>query len=144
MPAKKDTRNTLSPAKVEQIVELRLAGVPVREVAKRVGTTTRTVQNHWHKWLKATATDRADALEEAREEIVQRLSQLADDARRAFTVALNSGDNQAAARWADQERQALKELARIQGLDVANINLSGGTDNTVAFVWRDEVVRGGE
>ena len=116
----------------------------MREVAKRVGTTPLTVQRHWHKWLRATAEERAGALEEAREEIVQRLTQLADDARRAFTAALSVDDQSAAARWADQERQALKELARIQGLDIANINLSGGTDNSLSVIWRDEVVRGGE
>jgi IS30 family transposase len=134
----------LTPDEVDQIVELRLAGVPVRAVAREVNTSPKTVQRRWHQYLRASAKERAEALAETREEIVQRFTQLADSARREANAALEVGDQSGAVKWSEQERHALRELARVQGLDVATINLTGGTDNTLEVVWRDEIVSPGE
>jgi transposase-like protein len=118
-------RKRLTEDERDRIVELRLNGVPVRTVATQVGTTTKTVQATWQRWLRDTAEERSATLEAVREELIQRMTQVADDARRGHIRARADGDVTAAARWLAEERQALRELARIQGLDVQKVELSG-------------------
>lgn len=107
----------LSPDERDRIIELRLNRVPVRQVAAELGCHTRTVTRAWHSWLAETAEERAAVLELQREELIQRHERVATDARIGLQRARRDGDLAAEARFLAEDRQALREIARIQGLD---------------------------
>jgi transposase-like protein len=108
----------LTPDEKERIIELKLNRVSVRTIAEDVGTTTRTVQETWKRWLRDTSTERAAALEEARTEAVARLDRIATDARHGAIRARRDGDDGAVARYLDSEQRAIVAAAKLEGLDL--------------------------
>ncbi len=110
-------RKRLTPEERDRIVDLRLNRVSVRQTAAEVGCQTKTVQRVWHAWLAETAAERAETLELAREELIQRHQRVATDARLGAIRARRDGDLSAEARFLAEDRQALREIARLQGLD---------------------------
>jgi transposase-like protein len=104
----------LTPDEKERIVEMRLRGTPVREVAKAIPTTTRTVVSTFKEWCVERAAEFADELEPTRAATIARLERIADDARRAYDTAEKDGDR---ARFLAEERQALATLAKLSGFE---------------------------
>jgi hypothetical protein len=48
----------MTPAQIDEIIQLKADGVPVRAIAERVGCATGTVQTQWHSYLDATRAER--------------------------------------------------------------------------------------
>ena len=111
-------RKRLTPEERDQIIELKLDRVSVRNIAVMVKTSTRTVQQVWNKWLRDTAAERAAALEESRTEAIARLDRIATDARHGALRARSDGDDAAVARYLDTEQRALVAAAKLEGLDL--------------------------
>jgi transposase-like protein len=107
----------LTPDERERIVELRLNRVPVRTVATEVGCQTKTVQAVWKRWLDETSAERSASLERTREELVQRHERIATDARLGYLRARRDNDRAAEVRYLAEERNALREIARLTGAD---------------------------
>jgi transposase-like protein len=113
----------LTPDEKERIVEMRLRGTPVREVAAAIPTTTRTVVSTFKEWCVERAAEFADEVEGTRAATIARLERIADDARRAYEVAERDGDK---ARFLAEERQALSTLAKLAGFEApAKVEHSG-------------------
>lgn len=112
-----NTRRRLTPDERDRIIEMRLNRVPVRKVAELIGCQSKTVQLTWKKWLAETAAERAEALEETREELIQRMEQIATDARVGAQTANSVADQSAEVRFLAEERAALREIARLTGSD---------------------------
>ena len=129
---------------IDQIIELRLRGVPVREVATTVGVTTKTVVDRYKRWLAETSEERTAELELVREELIQKHRRAALDARRGVLRAQNEADYRMEATYLSEERNALKELAKLTGSDApAKIEHSGETGFTVLRIV-EETVEGAE
>ena len=116
---KRDGRE-LPPEKVESIIEARLAGMTLRAVAAAVGVDKDTVSRYWHEYLDATANDRSDHLERRRAEIVGRLWQNANNARRM----LDHADNPAPPLTAEQ--RTLATIGEFLGMKQLNISGNDG------------------
>ena len=129
---------------IDQIIELRLRGVSVREVATTVGVTTKTVVDRYKRWLAETSEERTAELELVREELIQKHRRAALDARRGVLRAQNEADYRMEATYLSEERNALKELAKLTGSDApAKIEHSGETGFTVLRIV-EETVEGAE
>ena len=134
----------LTPDEKEAIVELRLNRVPVRRVAEQVACTTQTVVRVWKQWLSESAAERAAALEETREELIQRHQRAAKDAREGVLRSQRASDCAAEVRYLAAEAASLKEIARLTGSDApAKIEHSGETGFTVLRII-EETVEGAE
>lgn len=118
-------RKSLTPDERERIVELRLQRVPVRAVAKDVGTTTTTVTRVWQKYLEERTTARKQDMDRQLSEVLARHEQIAIDARKLYLRSLKEGNLSQANAFLGQERGALTELARLGGLDPTRIEMSG-------------------
>lgn len=114
MSERRSSGRRLTPDEKERIVELRLRGVPVRQVAADIPTTTRTVVDVFKAWCAQRAEEFADELEPTRAAMIARLERIADDARKAYDAAEKDGDK---ARYLAEERQALTALAKLAGLE---------------------------
>lgn len=143
--SKRSNTRRLTVKEQDDLIRWRLSGVPGREVAKRLNITEKTVSGYWVEYLRSVAEYRRDLLEEDRAELELRYEQLAAEARDRAAQAMDEGLPRVAAAWAAEERQCLREIARIRGLDLQKVEHSGRTDGTVEFVWREEIVKpGGE
>lgn len=109
----------LTEDEVDQIIELKMNRVPVRAIAARVGCTPKTVQRRWDQFVTESRARRAEQHDSELEELILRQDQIAADARRLLIRARQDNDHQASARFLAEERQALREKARLQGLDAA-------------------------
>lgn len=114
MAERRSSGRRLTPDEKERIVEMRLRGTPVREVAKAIPTTPRTVVDTFKVWCAERAVAFAEELEPTRAATIARLGRIADDARRAYDSAEKDGDR---ARFLAEERQALASLAKLAGFE---------------------------
>jgi transposase-like protein len=125
-------RKRLTPEERDRIIELKLNRVPVRTIAEQVGCQPKTVQATWTRWLAETAAERAESLEAVREEMIQRQQRVSTDARVGAIRARNADDFSAEARFLAEDRQALREIARLQGLDGAQrVELTGADGGAI-------------
>jgi len=104
--------NPLTPTKIDQIIELKLEQVSVREIAAAVGCDKDTVSKYWHQWLDETAEERREHLERHRSEVIARLGSVA---RRARVEAAGSPADRV--RFLGEERQAWRALSTVAGFD---------------------------
>ncbi len=133
----------LAPEQVDELIELRLSGHSVNGVAAAIGCDRKTVLRHWHKHLDAIARERVGRTERHRAEAVVRLTRIAEDARRNATHALDREDDAAAARYLALERQALMDIAKLEGVEVQRVEHSGVVavaQVTIAEVVEAEVI----
>ena len=108
----------LTPSERDRIVELRLNGLSKMATAAAVGCDHKTVDLWWHQWLDDTAADRAEHLERHRAEIVARMDRIAGKAAGRQDDVDTVADF---ARLLAEERQALREMARVLGLDQVTV-----------------------
>lgn len=121
--ARRSSGTRLSEEQKDRIVELKLSQIPVRAIAAEIPCAVNTVTDHWRKWLDETAEDRREHLERHREQVVARLEHNAAEARRgAIRSRAATGVDpderlRAEARFLAVERQALRQLSQVAGLD---------------------------
>jgi transposase-like protein len=120
--AQHDTTRRLTPDEIDRIVELRLKGVPVRQVADALDTTTRTVMLHWTRFRERDAKERDKKLSAVRAGYAAQQEALADAATRD---ALDSDDPAERARAIDAATKARMAAAKLQGLDVQKVEHTG-------------------
>jgi len=122
----------LTRSEKDDIIEQRLRGVPVMTIAKRTGHSHTTIVKVYKQWLEDTAQDRADELDGIRATLVQRHEQSAFVARAAGEQARQNGDTSAHARYLREERDSLREIARLTGADLpVKVEVSGQVDVNV-------------
>jgi len=59
---RRDSGRSLTPEEKERSIEMHLRGVPVREVAKTIPTTTRTVVETFKSWCASRTKEFADEI----------------------------------------------------------------------------------
>lgn len=107
---------------IDRIIELRLMGMSVRDTAKEVDTTARTVHVHWTKFRQKDAAERKKQLDAIRAGYVAQQEALADA---ATFDALDTDEPGDRARAIDAATKARMAAARLQGLDAARIEHTG-------------------
>ena len=115
--------STITIEETEEIVRMKLDGVPVRDIGEHVGVNKDTVTRVWRDWLDETRPERRAELEQQRTILIGRLWRLADRAR-ASEAACTDAD--VARKWAAEERQALRAVSTVCGFD-APIKLQTST-----------------
>lgn len=105
------TRSRISPETVDKIVELRLAGKPVREICEIVNVAPNTVHLHYKRYLERRAKSRQELNEHRVAEIEDRLELNWLNARNAAASALVTDDPNAV-RYLETERKALEALTK--------------------------------
>jgi IS30 family transposase len=103
----------------ERIVELRMERVPVRTVAQEIGCQPNTVTSCMKRYHKTRAAELSSDLDERRAELVDRQTRIAIDARQGAQQARKFNDASAHQGYLAQERQTLKEIAHLLGLEAA-------------------------
>jgi hypothetical protein len=116
-------RRNISPEKLDQIISLRLAGVPVRDVARRVSVAPRTVQDRYQEYLRSVSEERQGMLEEERTEAIARIERVAAAAWSAWEMS--SAIGQPDPRFLAEHRQALSQAEKLRGLAVIKTEVSG-------------------
>jgi hypothetical protein len=121
----------LTPDEIDRIVDLRLRGVPVRQVADMLETTTRTVQTHWTRFRERDAKERDKKLHAVRAGYVAQQEALADAATRD---ALDADDTGERARAIDAATKARMAAAKLQGLDVQRVEHTGADGGPIEVI----------
>jgi len=143
MPRKRTT--TITEEQVERIVELRLNRVPVRRVAEEVGCNKDTVTKHWRRYLDGLTEERTQRLAEKQSEMLARLDHIAAISRMSAVRAANDPNlspeerHRAAARFLSQERQTLRDLARVAGFE-APIRVAATLANQMSEEEADRIL----
>jgi transposase-like protein len=122
MERRTGTAKRLTPEEVEQIIALRIRGLSVHEVARRLDNTTRTVHNHWTKWRIKDAETRDAELAAIRAGYIAQQEALADV---ATTDAFDAKDPMLRARAIEAATKARMAAAKLAGLDVAEVEHTG-------------------
>jgi transposase-like protein len=108
---------TLTPEERHRIVHLRLDGMTVRAVAEETGHAPNTVTKAWRLHMAESASVRREDIDAQREEIAQRLEMAAHEAREAGEEARKARDWAGHVRYLREEREALRVVARLTGID---------------------------
>lgn len=106
-----------------RVIELWLGRVTKNGIARQFqseGITcgVRRITTIIERYLTEGQRARLEHTELLRQELIARQDNIAADARRAVARARTAGEHGTAARWASVEREALKEVARLAGVDV--------------------------
>lgn len=124
---------SLTPDQQQTIIEHRLNGVPVATVIQLTGHARQTVINVYRDYLAATADERREEVEQVRAGLVDRHERAAFTARIEGEAAKQNGDTAAHARYLREERDSLREVARLTGADLpVKVEVSGTVDVNVA------------
>jgi hypothetical protein len=113
----------ITPKQIDDIISMRLSGLPVRETAKRVGVATKTVQLRYAGYLRSVADDRAEVLEHERDEAITRIERAAAESWDAWERSKLGGDGDP--RFLGEYRQAMSQAERLRGLQVARVEHTG-------------------
>ncbi len=98
----------MTPEEKERIIEMRLAGVPVRQVAAEIPTTTKTVVNVFKAYCLERAREFREQAESNAAHIIERLWRIANDAAKAGAKA----DDATKLKCLAEERAALQALGK--------------------------------
>lgn len=128
----------LTPDESARLIEMKLDRVPVLRIASELGCSTATVQTRWNKWLEEQERELGEKGRRHHQLVLERLDKVAADARAGHRLAVAmvgrtedgaefpAPDLAAAARFLAEERQAMKEYARLAGMDHAQrLEVSG-------------------
>jgi hypothetical protein len=117
----------------DHIVEQRLKGVPVLTIARTTEHSHTTIVKVFKDWLRETAQDRADELEAIRETLVHRHEQAAFVARASGEQARQEGNVTAHVKYLKEERDSLREVAKLTGAEAAvKVDVSATVDLAVS------------
>lgn len=118
----------------QEIVDLRIAGLSIRTVAERTDHAPQTVQRVWRSYLADRAVDRRDEIEAHHQEMIERYTAQAQEAREEALMCRSEGDRAGHRAYLREEREALREVVRLTGLDQPmRLELSGSVDVNVAL-----------
>lgn len=124
--------NVLSPNEQQAIIEHRLNGVPVRAVVQLTGHALQTVVNVFRDYMTEHADEHRAEIEQVRVTLVARHEDAAFTAREEAKQARRDGDRVGFARLLREERDSLREIARLTGAESAvKVDLSGQVDVTL-------------
>lgn len=112
-----------------EIIVHRMNGLSVRAVERLTGRARNTIVDVFREWREETAADRTEELAQQRDVLIGRHEDMAVEARTAAADAKDAGDRAAHARFMRQEREALREVARLSGADLpVRVEVSGTVD----------------
>lgn len=103
-----------------KIAQLRMQGVPTRECARICGVSTGTVTNAFRRYLREHAMETLGDPRQIGMEVVTRLWQNANNARRDYLGAEEAKDRNA---FLTTERQAIMDIAKLCGIDITRIQV---------------------
>ena len=116
----------LTPEEREQIIALRLQGVPVRTVASQINTSTKTVVAVTKAFLAERAQAFSAKTDATLNKLIGRHLAAADVAAVEAERATEMGDHNAAAKYLAEERARLQEVAKLSGLYIEGVEQTGG------------------
>lgn len=116
----------LTPEEREQIIALRLQGIPVRTVAAQINTSTKTVVSVTKAFLAERAQAFSAKTDATLNKLVGRHLAAADAAAVEAERATELGDHNAAAKYLAEERARLQEVAKLSGLYIERVEQTGG------------------
>lgn len=118
--------NVLTPDQRQEIITHRLNGVPVRAVVQLTGHASQTVVNVFREYREQTAAERAEELEQVRAGLVERHEDAAFVSREEAKAARRREDWVTFTRCLREERDSLREVARLTGADLpVKVEVSG-------------------
>lgn len=116
----------------QEIVDLRIAGLSIRTVAERTDHAPQTVQRVWRSYLAERSQDRRDEIEAHHQEVIERYTAQAQEAREEALMCRKEGDRAGHRAYLREEREALREVVRLTGLDQPlRVEVSGSLDVNV-------------
>ena len=134
--------NVLTPDEQQTIIEHRLNGVPVRAVVQLTGHASQTVVNVFRDYMAEHADEHRAEVEQMRVTLVARHEDAAFTAREEAKQARRDGDRGSFARLLREERDSLREIARLTGAEAAvKVDVSGQVDVRVTVEERRERVK---
>ncbi len=101
----------------QAIIEARLSGVPVRTIRDETGHSNDTIVAVYRDYLAEAEPNQAAELAQLRWSMIHRHEEAAYAAREEGEQARESGDRSAHARYLREERDSLRELAKLTGAD---------------------------
>lgn len=116
----------LTPEEREQIISLRLQGIPVRTVAAQINTSTKTVVSVTKAFLAERAQAFSAKTDATLNKLIGRHLAAADAAAVEAERATELGDHNAAAKYLAEERARLQEVAKLSGLYIERVEQTGG------------------
>lgn len=117
----------------QKVVDLRIAGMTIRAIAEQTSHAPQTVQRVWRHYLAERAQDRRDEVEAHHQEMIERYVAQAQEAREEALLCRQERDRAGHRAYLREEREALREVARLTGLDApVQVHLSGHVDVNVA------------
>lgn len=124
--------NVLTPDQRQAIIDHRLNGVPVAAVVQMTGHGRQTIINVFRDYMTEHAEEHRAEIEQVRVMLVARHERAAFTARVEGERAKQDGDTSAHARYLREERDSLREIARLTGAESAmKVDVSGQVDVTV-------------
>lgn len=126
------TQQALTAEQRQTIIDHRLNGLPVRAVVQLTGHASKTVVNVFRDYMAEHADEHRAEIEQVRVMLVSRHERAAFTARTEGERAKADGDTAAHARYLREERDSLREIARLTGAESAvRVDVSGQVDVTV-------------
>ena len=126
-------RTNLTPDQRQNIIEQRLNGIPVAAVIQQTGHARQTVINVFRDYLSETREERAQEIEQVRQSLISRHEQAAFTARVEGQKAKQDGDVSGHVRYLREERDSLREVAKLTGAEAAvRVDVSGQVDVNVS------------
>jgi hypothetical protein len=110
----------------QEVIDLRIAGLSIRAVAERTSHAPQTVQRVWRDYLRERSEDRSAEIEAHHQELIERFMAQAQEAREEALVARRDRETREHRAYLREERDALREVIRLTGLDAPmKVNLTG-------------------
>jgi len=132
----------LTPDQRNEIVEHRLNGVPVANVIKITGHARQTVINVFRDYMAEHREAYAAEVEQVRVGLVAQHERAAFTARMEGEAAKQAGDSRAHARYLREERDSLREVARLTGAELpVRVDVSGQVDVNVSVQAEREALK---
>ena len=113
---KSRTGRRLTQDEKDRIVELKLNGSTVRQIAAEMDCAVNTVTATFNQWLDREWAQRQKHNERELQKIVSQLRQNAFDARKQYVILTLEGDHSTAQRYLESERKAMIELGKFGAL----------------------------
>lgn len=118
-------QHRVSPEEEQQIIQMKLARVSHGQICTELNRNPRTIQRVWNKHLDRIAKEKAGQNERSRIEALQRLDQIAVDARHGAIRARQEKKANDERQWLQLEEKTIMEMARLEGLQVNKVEVSG-------------------
>lgn len=126
------TQKALTADQRQTIIDHRLNGLPVRAVVQLTGHASKTVVNVFRDYMAEHADEHRAEIEQVRVTLVARHEDAAFTAREEAKQARRDGDRVGFARLLREERDSLREIARLTGAESAvKVDVSGQVDVTL-------------